>query len=31
MNKLAFVFHGRNILDKAKLKAAGFHAKAIGK
>ena len=31
MNKPAFIFDGRNILDKAKLEKIGFLYKAIGK
>jgi UDPglucose 6-dehydrogenase len=31
MNKPAFAFDGRNILDLAKLKAIGFRAHGIGK
>ena len=31
MNKPAFIFDGRNILDKAKLEKIGFIYKAIGK
>ena len=31
MNKPAFIFDGRNILDKRKLEKIGFIYKAIGK
>ena len=31
MNKPAFIFDGRNILDKVKLEKIGFIYKAIGK
>ena len=31
MNKPAFIFDGRNILDKTKLEKIGFIYKAIGK
>ena len=31
MNRPAFVFDGRNILDLAKLKSLGFRVSGIGK
>ena len=31
MNKPAFIFDGRNIMDKNKLEKIGFQVKSIGK
>jgi UDPglucose 6-dehydrogenase len=30
MQKPAFIFDGRNILDSKKMKAIGFHFSAVG-